>query len=42
MGRARMKLATFTIVQQGRFLSDGDVVELELERIGVLRNRCVR
>jgi hypothetical protein len=41
MGRARMKLATFTIVQQGRFLSDGDAVEL-VERIGVLRNRFVR
>ncbi len=29
-------------LEQGRFLSDGDVVELEVERIGVLRNRFVR
>lgn len=26
-------------LEQGRFLSPGDVVELEVERIGVLRNR---
>jgi len=25
-----------------RFLEDGDVVELEIEKIGVLRNRVVR
>ena len=29
-------------LEQGRFLSPGDVVELEIERIGVLRNRIVR
>jgi 2-keto-4-pentenoate hydratase/2-oxohepta-3-ene-1,7-dioic acid hydratase in catechol pathway len=40
-----MKLATSTTgpgLEHGRFLSDGDVVELEVERIGVLRNRFVR
>jgi 2-keto-4-pentenoate hydratase/2-oxohepta-3-ene-1,7-dioic acid hydratase in catechol pathway len=26
-------------LEQGRFLGDGDLVELEIERIGVLRNR---
>jgi 2-keto-4-pentenoate hydratase/2-oxohepta-3-ene-1,7-dioic acid hydratase in catechol pathway len=29
-------------LEQGRFLSHGDVVELEVEKIGVLRNRVVR
>jgi 2-keto-4-pentenoate hydratase/2-oxohepta-3-ene-1,7-dioic acid hydratase in catechol pathway len=29
-------------LEQGRFLSDGDVVELEIQGIGVLRNRFVR
>jgi 2-keto-4-pentenoate hydratase/2-oxohepta-3-ene-1,7-dioic acid hydratase in catechol pathway len=29
-------------LELGRYLSDGDVVELEVERIGVLRNRFVR
>ena len=29
-------------LEQGRFLSDGDLVELEIEKIGVLRNRIVR
>lgn len=29
-------------LEQGRFLSPGDLVELEIERIGVLRNRIVR
>ena len=29
-------------LEQGRALSPGDVVELEIERIGVLRNRIVR
>jgi 2-keto-4-pentenoate hydratase/2-oxohepta-3-ene-1,7-dioic acid hydratase in catechol pathway len=29
-------------LEQGRFLSEGDVVELEVARIGVLRNRFVR
>jgi 2-keto-4-pentenoate hydratase/2-oxohepta-3-ene-1,7-dioic acid hydratase in catechol pathway len=29
-------------LELGRFLSPGDVVELEIERIGVLRNRIVR
>lgn len=29
-------------LEQGRFLSAGDVVELEVERIGVLRNGFVR
>ena len=29
-------------LEQGRYLSPGDVVELEIERIGVLRNRIVR
>jgi 2-keto-4-pentenoate hydratase/2-oxohepta-3-ene-1,7-dioic acid hydratase in catechol pathway len=28
-------------LEQGRFLADGDVVELEVEKIGVLRNRVV-
>lgn len=28
--------------EQGRYLQDGDVVELEVERIGTLRNRIVR
>jgi 2-keto-4-pentenoate hydratase/2-oxohepta-3-ene-1,7-dioic acid hydratase in catechol pathway len=26
---------------QGTFLVDGDVIETEIEGIGVLRNRCV-
>jgi 2-keto-4-pentenoate hydratase/2-oxohepta-3-ene-1,7-dioic acid hydratase in catechol pathway len=29
-------------LEMGRFLKEGDVVELEVERIGVLRNRIVR
>jgi 2-keto-4-pentenoate hydratase/2-oxohepta-3-ene-1,7-dioic acid hydratase in catechol pathway len=29
-------------LEQGRFLSHGDVVELEVEGIGILRNRVVR
>jgi 2-keto-4-pentenoate hydratase/2-oxohepta-3-ene-1,7-dioic acid hydratase in catechol pathway len=29
-------------LELGRFLQPGDVVELEIERIGVLRNRIVR
>ena len=29
-------------LEQGRFLSPGDVVELEVERLGRLRNRVVR
>jgi 2-keto-4-pentenoate hydratase/2-oxohepta-3-ene-1,7-dioic acid hydratase in catechol pathway len=29
-------------LEQGRYLSAGDVVELEIEKIGVLRNRVVR
>ena len=29
-------------LEQGRFLADGDVVELEIEGIGILRNRFVR
>ena len=29
-------------LEQDRYLSDGDVVELEVERIGVLRNRVMR
>ena len=29
-------------LELGRFLSDGDVVELEIEGIGVLRNKFVR
>ena len=29
-------------LEQDRYLSDGDVVELEVERIGVLRNRVLR
>lgn len=29
-------------LELGRFLSPGDVVELEIERVGVLRNRIVR
>ena len=29
-------------LEQGRYLSPGDVVELEIEKIGVLRNRIVR
>jgi 2-keto-4-pentenoate hydratase/2-oxohepta-3-ene-1,7-dioic acid hydratase in catechol pathway len=29
-------------LELGRFLSPGDVVELEIERIGILRNRIVR
>jgi 2-keto-4-pentenoate hydratase/2-oxohepta-3-ene-1,7-dioic acid hydratase in catechol pathway len=29
-------------LEQGRFLHDGAVVELEIEGIGVLRNRVVR
>lgn len=29
-------------IEIGRFLEDGDVVELEFEKIGVLRNRVVR
>ncbi len=28
-------------LEQDRYLSDGDVVELEVERIGVLRNRVL-
>lgn len=45
MGRTRMKLATFTIGPDGPPLGvvddAGDVVELEVDRIGVLRNRFV-
>lgn len=29
-------------LEQGRFLKDGDVVELEVEKIGTLRNRIVK
>jgi len=29
-------------LEQGRFLSPGDVVELEVEGIGTLRNRVAR
>jgi 2-keto-4-pentenoate hydratase/2-oxohepta-3-ene-1,7-dioic acid hydratase in catechol pathway len=29
-------------LELGRFLAPGDVVELEIEKIGVLRNRIVR
>ena len=29
-------------LETGRFLEDGDVVELEFEKIGVLRNKVVR
>ncbi len=29
-------------LEQGRFLDDGDVVELEIERIGTLRNKVTR
>jgi 2-keto-4-pentenoate hydratase/2-oxohepta-3-ene-1,7-dioic acid hydratase in catechol pathway len=29
-------------LELGRFLKSGDVVELEIEKIGVLRNRIVR
>jgi 2-keto-4-pentenoate hydratase/2-oxohepta-3-ene-1,7-dioic acid hydratase in catechol pathway len=29
-------------LEQGRYLSPGDVVELEIDKIGVLRNRIVR
>ena len=29
-------------LEHGRYLSPGDVVELEIEKIGVLRNRMVR
>jgi 2-keto-4-pentenoate hydratase/2-oxohepta-3-ene-1,7-dioic acid hydratase in catechol pathway len=29
-------------LEQGRFLSSGDVVELEVERIGTLRNKVIR
>jgi len=29
-------------LEQDRYLSDGDVVELEVERIGVLKNRVLR
>lgn len=29
-------------IEQGRLLKDGDVIELEIEKIGVLRNRIVR
>lgn len=29
-------------LEQGRFLEDGDVVELEIERIGTLRNKVTR
>jgi 2-keto-4-pentenoate hydratase/2-oxohepta-3-ene-1,7-dioic acid hydratase in catechol pathway len=35
-------VATGCGLEQMRFLSDGDVVELEVEGIGVLRNRVVR
>ena len=28
-------------LELGRFLADGDLVEIEIERIGVLRNRVV-
>jgi 2-keto-4-pentenoate hydratase/2-oxohepta-3-ene-1,7-dioic acid hydratase in catechol pathway len=27
---------------RGRFLNPGDVIELEVERIGVLRNRIIK
>ena len=29
-------------LELGRFLNPGDVVELEIERIGVLRNRIMK
>ncbi len=29
-------------LETGLFLEDGDVVELEIEKIGVLRNKVVR
>jgi 2-keto-4-pentenoate hydratase/2-oxohepta-3-ene-1,7-dioic acid hydratase in catechol pathway len=29
-------------LELNRFLNPGDVIELEIERIGVLRNRIVR
>ncbi len=29
-------------LEKGRFLEDGDVIELEVERIGVLQNKVVR
>ncbi len=29
-------------LEQGRYLEDGDIVELEFEKIGILRNRVVR
>lgn len=29
-------------IETGRFLEDGDVVELEFEKIGILRNKVVR
>ena len=29
-------------LETGRFLDDGDVIELEVERVGVLRNAVVR
>ena len=29
-------------LEHGRYLKDGDVVELEVEKIGILRNRVVR
>ena len=29
-------------LELGRWLSPGDVVELEIEKIGILRNRVVR
>ncbi|UUX96404.1 fumarylacetoacetate hydrolase family protein [Aquabacterium sp. J223] len=30
-----------TLVETGRFLADGDLIELEIEHLGVLRNRVV-
>jgi 2-keto-4-pentenoate hydratase/2-oxohepta-3-ene-1,7-dioic acid hydratase in catechol pathway len=29
-------------LEHGRFLSDGDTIELDVEKIGVLRNKVVR
>jgi hypothetical protein len=46
MGRTRGKLATFNFGPDGPLLGvvddAGGVVELEVDRIGVLRNRFVR
>jgi 2-keto-4-pentenoate hydratase/2-oxohepta-3-ene-1,7-dioic acid hydratase in catechol pathway len=40
--RGEMSVAVVHEGLRGRFLNPGDVIELEVERIGVLRNRIIK